>query len=176
MTLTLRDQNIELIHQGLRLLREIPDAAYTARADVGSHAPAVGPHLRHCLDFYVCFLDGLELRVVDYGSRSRNVELERDRQVAIEALEVVTERLAEVEPSIFGEPLQLRREPAEDGDDQQWLGSTVGRELQFLASHTIHHYALIALSLRLAGHAVPDDFGVAPSTLEHWRREGRIAR
>jgi uncharacterized damage-inducible protein DinB len=176
MNLSLRDQNIELIHQGIRLLKALPEGAYWSEPTAGVLAPPVGPHFRHCLDFYVCFLDGLDLKVVDYGARSRRAELEQDRRAAVGASESVAERLAELEPGVLSEPLQLRREPADDADREQWLGSTIGRELQFLSSHTIHHYALIALSLRLAGHPVPETFGVAPSTLEHWRREGRIAR
>jgi uncharacterized damage-inducible protein DinB len=46
----------------------------------------------------------------------------------------------------------------------------VGRELQFLASHTLHHYALIAALLRLQGVEPGEEFGVAPGTLEHRRR------
>jgi hypothetical protein len=42
--------------------------------------------------------------------------------------------------------------------------STLARELRALASHTIHHYALVAVVLRLRGVAVPAHFGVAPST------------
>ena len=42
--------------------------------------------------------------------------------------------------------------------------STVGRELVFVNSHTIHHQALIAVLLALRGDAVPDRLGFAPST------------
>ena len=176
MPRSLRDQNVELIHQGLVLLRELSDDVYSASPEGTPEAPRIGPHFRHCIDFYTCFLEGLALRVVDYGSRPRRREVERRRGAAIEALESVATRLADLDPGLAAEALQLRREPSADGDDEEWLGSTVGRELQFLASHTIHHYALIALALRLADHPVPEDFGVAPSTLEHWRREGRITR
>jgi hypothetical protein len=41
--------------------------------------------------------------------------------------------------------------------------------LQFLLSHTVHHFALMALILRAQGADPGDDFGVAPSTLEHRR-------
>lgn len=176
MSLTLTEQNVELIRQGLELLYGLPDETYSRGASDDPPAPAVGPHLRHCVDFYVCFLDGLDLRVVDYGARQRRPDLEVDRQMAIDALEAVAERLEALDPELVAEPLELRRESADPNDEVQWLGSTVGRELQFLSSHTIHHYALIALSLRLASHPVPAEFGVAPSTLEHWRREGRVAR
>ena len=42
--------------------------------------------------------------------------------------------------------------------------STLGRELAFVDSHTIHHQALIAVLLELADVPVPDDLGLAPST------------
>ncbi len=176
MNPTLLDQNTELLRQGVELLNGLSDSAYTSDRKGPSPAPAIGPHFRHCLDFYVCFLDGLELRVIDYGSRARRPDLEIDRTVALDALAQVIERLEALDSGSLPEPVQLRREPAETSDPGQWLGSTIGRELQFLSSHTIHHYALIALSLRLDGHPVPAEFGVAPSTLEHWRREGRVAR
>jgi hypothetical protein len=46
-----------------------------------------------------------------------------------------------------------------------WSGTSVGRELQFLVSHTVHHYAVIAAMLRPQGVEPGADFGVAPSTL-----------
>jgi len=48
------------------------------------------------------------------------------------------------------------------------LASTsIKRELAFLLSHTIHHYAIVAIICRLQGLSVEDDFGIAPSTLRH---------
>ena len=42
-----------------------------------------------------------------------------------------------------------------------------GRELLFLISHTVHHFALIAFMLRSFGIEPGDKFGVAPSTLRY---------
>lgn len=173
MSDSLPDQNAELVYQGIRLLRELPDDAYTAERRPSSEAPAIGPHVRHCLDFYVCFLDGMDGRVIDYDQRARRPEVERDREAAIAALAAVAERLARIEPARLAEQIEIHPEAA-PADDR--VGSTLGRELQFLASHTVHHYALIAVTLRLEGRPVPSEFGIAPSTLEHWRREGRVAR
>ena len=55
-----------------------------------------------------------------------------------------------------------------------FLMSSVGRELLTLSTHTIHHFALIAITLRAHGVAVDPDFGVAPSTLRH-RQKTRAA-
>ena len=50
----------------------------------------------------------------------------------------------------------------------QWPESTLERELYVLVSHTIHHYALVAVLLRTLGVDPGPEFGVAPSTLRHW--------
>ena len=48
------------------------------------------------------------------------------------------------------------------------MNSTLARETEFVHSHTVHHYALIAAKLKSVGIEVPDEFGVAPSTLRYW--------
>ena len=50
---------------------------------------------------------------------------------------------------------------------EPFLISSVGRELQVLSSHTIHHFALMAMTLRVLGVPVDPDFGMAPSTLRY---------
>jgi hypothetical protein len=54
--------------------------------------------------------------------------------------------------------------------------STALRELQFLVSHTVHHYAVIALILRARGLEPGPDFGVAPSTLKYEQETSLQAR
>ena len=63
-----------------------------------------------------------------------------------------------------------RIEPNGLTDGGHGCPSTVRRELIFLVSHTVHHYALIAVMLRHQAVGLPADFGVAPSTLRHQRR------
>jgi hypothetical protein len=55
----------------------------------------------------------------------------------------------------------------ENADEDVYLISSIGRELQALSSHTIHHFALIAITLRLHGFDVDQDFGMSPSTLRY---------
>jgi hypothetical protein len=50
--------------------------------------------------------------------------------------------------------------------------STVGREVVFLVSHTIHHNAIVAQMLQARGLAVAPRFGFAAATpIEPLRRE-----
>jgi hypothetical protein len=85
----------------------------------------------------------------------------------------VVERLRGLSAEDMVRPLRVRGDgpPEEDG----WSQSTVGRELQYLLSHTIHHYAIIGSILRAQGREPGPDFGVAPSTLRHWGKAGGIA-
>ena len=55
---------------------------------------------------------------------------------------------------------------------QAWTRSTGRRELQFLLSHTIHHYALIAVICNHLGVPLDPAFGVAPSTLRFQQQQG----
>ena len=71
-------------------------------------------------------------------------------------------------------PIQIRLESG-GAEAEQWSHSTVRRELQFLLSHTVHHFALIAVLLERFSIAVPDDFGIAPSTLKHWQAQSSCA-
>jgi hypothetical protein len=45
--------------------------------------------------------------------------------------------------------------------------STLVRELLFLVSHTVHHFAVIRLLLAAEGIDPGEEFGTAPSTLAH---------
>jgi len=66
--------------------------------------------------------------------------------------------------------LMVRLEDAGSaGEPSSWSSSTVMRELQALLSHTVHHFALIGVMLQLNGFEIPEEFGVASSTLNRWR-------
>ena len=53
------------------------------------------------------------------------------------------------------------------GRSGEWCASTGRRELQFLLSHSVHHYAIIAMICGQHEIEVPEGFGVAPSTLKY---------
>jgi len=44
------------------------------------------------------------------------------------------------------------------------VATTLGRELAFVAQHTIHHCATLAVLLEKIGIVTPSRFGYAPST------------
>jgi uncharacterized damage-inducible protein DinB len=159
------EQNLHFLRQGLALLGSLGADLYAARD--GGRSP-IGAHLRHCVDYYRCLLRGLDTGRVDYDAREREAELESDVLAAGRALREIAERLSAIAPGDYARPLEVKVDtPAES--PFAWNGSTVGRELRFLVSHTVHHYALIGMMLRERGVDPGDDFGVAPSTQEYRR-------
>jgi hypothetical protein len=56
---------------------------------------------------------------------------------------------------------------AAKGISDCFMDSSISRELQVLSSHTVHHFALIAMTLRMRGVELDSDFGMAPSTLRY---------
>lgn len=160
----LAHQNVHFLDQGVALLDALDDALYCA-CDAHGHS-CVGAHLRHVLDCYRCFLRGLSEGRIDYDARERNPELEAQRGVGRQAIRRIRDELLGLQEGDRHREVQVRVDAAAWGDDP-WSRSTVGRELQFLLSHTVHHYALIAMTLRGLGFEPVQGFGVAPSTLEH---------
>ncbi|HEV2764487.1 MAG TPA: hypothetical protein VGV38_16020 [Pyrinomonadaceae bacterium] len=163
------------LEQGLTLLERLDDRLYASAAGLPVRS-GVGSHLRHCLDFYQSFVRGVRTRRVDYNRRERDTLAARDRACAAAKIEIIIEQMRAL-ADLPGDTLLLVC--AEDSDpdfEEAWCASTLARELQFLLSHTLHHYALAALILRLQGFEPGEEFGVAPSTLAHWRREALCPR
>ena len=139
--------NIRLLRQAETLLGEIDDSLHLK----------IGGHIRHILEFYECFLDGVEYARIDYDARKRDASVERSRTVAIARICVIIDNMQTM--------------PALRDDYAVQVGpgmlSSVARELDVLSSHTVHHFALIAVILRNNGLEVDDDFGVSPATLRY---------
>ena len=159
----------ETLVEGLSLLESVDDRSYSARPEA-LETDSAGNHIRHCLEFFECFLAGINSREVDYAARKRRREIAQERLLGILQVAEVIDRLQALEQLDAEDQILVR---AEDDEQGSWTPSTLGRELEFLRSHTVHHYALIAIILRSRSLAVPATFGVAPSTLRF--RTGRAA-
>lgn len=164
--------NLHCLEQAIELLGRLPEPAF-ARTEV-RHAKTVGPHLRHVLDHYSAFIAGLPDFRVDYDAREREARLESEIGFAQARMREISGDLVLLEEDLLELPIQVRLESG-GAEAEQWSHSTVRRELQFLLSHTVHHFALIAVLLERFEIAVPDDFGIAPSTLKYWQAQAPCA-
>lgn len=163
---TMMDEAIEILKQGRDLLEQIDDEIFL-RTLPPMFNYAIGSHIRHCLDFYTCFVNGLETRRIDYDTRERDELLEKDRAAAIKKIDSFIEQMSALLLPDESTRVSVRLEDA--SLNPQWSHSSIGRELQSLKIHTIHHYALIAVLLRLQGIEPSVEFGVSISTLRQRR-------
>jgi hypothetical protein len=164
---TLIQTNLCWLEQARELVASISDGEY-ADSPAGLSPHKVGAHLRHVLDFYESYLTGLESGYVDYDARKRDLRTAVERAIALERISFIARRLENLGDRVLGASLFVRVEDASEmvsGD--VWMPSSVVRELQTLSSHTIHHFALIAITLKAHGVPLKPSFGTAPSTLRY---------
>jgi len=160
--------NTRLLQQAVQMLKQVPDDLYGV-----AHPPhlesGIGLHLRHVIDHYRCFVRDVASGKIDFDERERETRLETDRKYAIQVLQQMNMELSGID--LRDAPINIKMDSDADGkDDSAWTQSTVDRELQYLAAHTVHHYALIAVLMHLHGLKPAPTFGVAPSTLRHRKK------
>jgi hypothetical protein len=160
------EDNQGCLRQGVELLHRCSGQDYVRKA---SHCfdSSVGGHIRHIVDHYHCLFEGLGTAParIDYDARGRDTTVENDPAAGIAALKGVAAALDDLGADPHVEVL-VKMDSGSDYSEH-WAPSTLKRELQFLLSHTVHHYALIATICALGGPDVPARFGVAPSTLRY---------
>ena len=173
-TTDILDDNIGLLQQGLRLIERLDPALYAGRDEPPGRG--VGAQFRHALDHYTSLLAGIGSRVIDYDLRERDPRLETHADAAMLRIVELTDQLARLDRADLDHAAVLRTGADEAPEGFETSPSSLRRELHFLLSHTVHHYALIAMILARHGVEVEPDFGVAPSTLRHWARQERSAK
>lgn len=155
---------ISELDRAATMIALVDDVSYRRQAN-GSGS--VGAQFRHNLDFINAFLKGVKIGRIDYGKRERDIRIENDRNAAIEQIRSLKAIVEKLETRSTLNNILVRSEI----ESSLWFPSSVLRELEFVHSHTVHHHALIAEKLLGFGIHVEKDFGVAPSTLQYWKKQ-----
>lgn len=162
-------ENIQPLSQLHDLLVTMPVASYQQLFDTQS----VGKHVRHVLEHYHTLLAGVSgnplVSHIDYEQRDRQAELEEIPATAVSAIATLKDALQVYAAKPIDIPILLSY-PVGDGGHSLPLASSLGRELAFLTSHTVHHMALIRLLCEAMSMTLPKAFGVHPSTLRFWQQ------
>lgn len=130
---------------------------------------SVGTHIRHVLERFQSFFDGLPEAYVDYDRRRRDSLLETDPAAASEALSALAAQLSDLD--LVSDPkIGIRvHESVYHAGPAVTILSTVPRELMSLITHTTHHLAIIKLLVKPLGYSLESDFGKAASTIRFER-------
>ena len=151
-----------LLDDLVETLIDVTPEVYVAKPMPGVSG-SVGEHVRHTLDHIAALVNADGLEPLSYDHRHRGTAIESDLGAAVDR---IFHLLAAIERrsdrSADDRVLVTSMLP---GGDVVAAWSSLGRELAFVASHTIHHQAQIALLLAFHGIGVARNFGYAPSTL-----------
>ncbi len=153
---------LALLHQMRAGIERIDDDDYAAPAP-GRSSGGIGAHIRHSLDHVSALLTSTRSGVCEYDRRRRGTAVETSRRAALTRVRDLMATLACLDESRLDDPVLVESQ-LEPGGAMLLTRSSLGRELAFVISHTIHHNALIAQLLRAVGAAVDDRYGLAPST------------
>jgi uncharacterized damage-inducible protein DinB len=157
-THSLIQTNISALDEGAGLLAILEPEHYTAGCEPAFRS-TIGAHFRHVLEHYRCFFTQLEDAVLCYDDRKRDQLLECDVAYAARTIDEVKNQFANFDQQQIHQFYQIADQQA-DG----LVATSLHRELLFLQSHTVHHYAIIGAMARSFGKQPEDDFGVAIET------------
>jgi len=159
------DENLTLLGQIQDILSTVSESDYlTEHRELGI-AP-IGKHVRHILDFYECLLRDLDAREINYDNRERVVQVERSRTFALGTTDRIRSQLSHIDKQLIVKVASLI---SENGSTVV-TSSTLMRELAFLAGHTTHHLAIVAIIIRLNGKSPDPALGVSVSTRANLER------
>lgn len=162
--------NEQLLSELIQVIERLPANTYQKSVAPDS-VQTIGAHARHIIEFYQCFLSGLDSRYINYDNRNRDPECERNASSAVSTLLSIKERLVKLTKNTSGE-IHLTLNACTDTNGTVVKAETsVVRELLFLQCHTTHHLAIINLLLQQPGHHPPKNFGVATSTLIYRKQQ-----
>lgn len=118
---------------------------------------SIGGHTRHVIELLQCAWTGYESGRVDYINRVRNLDLEKDKSLALTTLEGFQPLMG-----LADKTLEIH------AGDGVWVQTSFYRELLYNIEHAIHHLALIRVAVIDLDLNPPDpNFGMAYSTIQY---------
>jgi hypothetical protein len=137
--MTLTEVSCKVLEQLAGLTRQVAPGDFV-RPSAALNQSTIGQHLRHTLEFFLCLEKGVPDRVVNYDLR---------------------------ESQLDNPALQLQVSYDRTGETWITVESNYQRELIYNIEHAVHHMAIMKIGLREVAPYVriPDDFGIAVSTL-----------
>lgn len=152
-------QQLQALHN---LLLAISDHQFTTKITHLGNV-SIGSHSRHIIELLQCAINGYPKGEVDYFYRTRNLDLETNRVLAIAVLKQL-----EMEVQLPDKQLVMVVEKTAGLAESPQVFTTYLREIVYNREHAIHHLALIKVALiELKLEITNKDFGMAYSTIQY---------
>lgn len=123
----------------------------------------IGQHVRHVIELFQCLESGYPGNSVNYEKRKRDVVIETNKDLALQLLQNIYLQLDKPDKELV-----LYASYDEHSAEPISIPTNYFREVAYNLEHTIHHMALIRVGIKeVSDIALPDEFGVASSTVKH---------
>lgn len=166
----MRTSQLEIITQGKSYLQLVDKTQYNEVLKPHFMSSA-GAHMRHIIDHFLAIISGFESGLIDYDKRQRGGQLETEPMSAIAAFDQITYWLEQLPDSLLNQPVSLSTEISVSDKKVHIIETTIARELIFVSSHAVHHYAMISQISRAQGLQLSEYFGIAPATATFLRQQ-----
>ncbi len=161
------EDSINVLNDLALFLKNIEDNDYKSYSDQLFNA-SLGQHCRHIIEFFQCLMEQQPSGKICYDLRKRNQLLENSTLACLNAIDEI---IFSMQQNKENSELTLLVSNNIDSDNQEYqiISSSYYRELAFNIEHCIHHMAIIKIGMKIIGVEInlPENFGVAPSTLRH---------
>ena len=153
-----------ILTQLTELVTQINEQDFTRPAVTLSNS-TIGQHIRHTLEFFLCFENGYSSGVINYDKRAHDKLIESDKYIALSAIGQIREFVS----SFAEKPLILEVGYDLLNDDVITIDTTATRELVYNIEHAVHHMAIMKIGIREIATYIklPPDFGIAASTIRY---------
>lgn len=156
---------ISILDQLVSLVTEIKEKDFSRPSEALSQS-TIGQHLRHTIEFFICFEQGFDKGIINYDKRAHDKLIESDKFIARSSLARIK---TFVENLNVNRPLKL--EVGYDIHEAKFhtIETNAMRELVYNIEHAVHHMAIMKIGIREIAPYVtlPADFGVAASTVRY---------
>lgn len=160
---------LDIAHEAMNLLNRLSAPQYNQIAEPFLQS-SIGQHMRHILDVFHATMSWPHCEIIDYDIRRRTHMVEKDKSMAIDEWQGITQWLKGIECDQLNKRLEVKNEVNATRQISVLSHSTFARELSFISTHAVHHFALIRVSLFYQGISSGDTFGMAPTTATYYRR------
>jgi len=154
-----------ILSQLKNLVSQLSDTDFTKPSDALGNS-TIGQHIRHTLEFFICFEKGCEKGIINYDKRAHDKMIENDKYIALSAID----RIQDFIRSLSSEKLLLL-EVGYDLNNEEFItiNTNATRELVYNIEHAVHHMAIIKIGVREIAPSIklPFDFGIAASTVRY---------
>jgi hypothetical protein len=156
---------IQILEQLATLVHEIEERDFVKPSEALSKS-TIGQHLRHTLEFFICFEKGFEEGVINYDKRAHDKLIESDKFIALATLERIKNFVADLNTN-----RSLKLEVGYDLSIEEFItiDTNATRELVYNIEHAVHHMAIMKIGVREIAPYIQlsSDFGVAASTVRY---------